>query len=298
MRNYLLFIIVICCNSLFAQDTLTVMYYNILNFPNSSNSNSQGNDGARAIAFREIIEESNADIIMVQELKNSTGADILLTELNNNALGKVYDRAPVYTGYGGLGNMLFYNTNSSDLIQQAEVPRINSANAPNGNLFIAPRANSYYELELFSPSNPADKDTVHLFSGHFKSSDGGGNNSTIADKEWRALSAKDMLDYINTNLTPSDNVIAGGDFNFYGYQASVEPAYDSLMNNTSYSMQLLDAQGPWTREDASPSNVCKYTQSTRTSQGEYGNNGASSGLDDRFDFILMSDAINLSLIHI
>jgi len=292
MRKLLVFICILFFGNLSGQDTISVMYYNILNFPNPSNSNSQGNDAARAIAFREIVEESDTDIVMVQELKNSTGADLLLTELNNNSQGKVFSRAPTFTSYGGLGNMLFYNSNLSNLVQQVEVPRNNSDTSPDGTVFIAPRANSYYELELFSPSNPADKDTIHFFAAHFKSSNGGGTDSSIADKDWRVLSVKDMLDYIDNNIDPNSNVVAGGDFNFYGYQPSIEPAYDSLMNNTGYPFQFLDALGPWTREDSSPSNVCKYTQSTRTTQSEYGNNGATSGLDDRFDFILFSDAIN------
>ncbi len=306
MKNLLCLLIFLCPFMIFAQDTITVVYYNVLNYPNPSNNDPQGNDNARAIAFREIMEEADADIILIEELKSATGADMLKNELNNNTQGKVFDRAPQFFGYGNssLGNMIFFNTNLSSLIFQEEVPRINSQEAPDGSINIAPRPNSYYELEVFSPANPVDKDTIHFFVGHFKASDSNHSNEPflIPDNERRVLSALDIMDYTNTNLQPTDNIMAGGDFNFYSYLSDNtnapfhdEPAYDSLINPVSYPIHFIDKQGPWTRDSAAPSSVTKYTQSTRLNYNEYGNEGASAGLDDRFDFALINDALDLGL---
>ncbi len=306
MKYLLCLLIFLCPFIMFAQDTITVVYYNVLNYPNTSNNDPQGNDNARAIAFREIMEEADADIILVEELKSGTGADMLKNELNNNTQGKVFDRAPQFFGYGSssLGNMIFFNTNLSSLIFQEEVPRINSQQTPDGSTNTAPRPNSYYELEVFSPANPVDKDTIHFFVGHFKASDSNHSSEPflIPDNERRVLSALDIMDYTNTNLQATDNIMAGGDFNFYSYLADNtnapyhdEPAYDSLMNPVSYPIHFIDKQGSWTRNSASPSNVTKYTQATRLNYNEYGNEGASAGLDDRFDFALINETLDLGL---
>ena len=87
-------------NSSFAQDTLNILYYNILNFPNSGNTDPDGNDAARVADFSDIIEEADADIVLVEELRSTAGADMLLTGLNNNTNGKTFARAPQYFQYG------------------------------------------------------------------------------------------------------------------------------------------------------------------------------------------------------
>lgn len=279
-----------------AQDTINIIYYNILNYPNPSNTDPDGNDAARAIAFREIMEASDADIILMEEMKSNAGASQLLTELNQNSLGKVFDKAVNFTGYGGnLGNMIFYNTNISTLLQEVEVPRVNSATSTNGTTHIAPRTNTYYEIEIFNPTNPAEKDKIHFFVGHFKSGQSTGSTSVLDDNVRRTLSALDAMDYIENNLQPTDNIIFGGDFNFYDEQPSTEPAYDLLMNNSSYSQDFVDILGAWTRNSSSTSNTCKYTQATRSANDVFGNGGPGGGLDDRFDFILINDAIDLGL---
>src|SRR5690606_38224226 len=64
------------------------------------------------------------------------------------------------------------------------------------------------------------------------------------------------------------------------------PAYQTLINQTApkYFIDPLTLSGTWNNEIYSP----YHTQSTRTRQ--FGG-GASGGLDDRFDMILMSQTV-------
>ncbi|MGB1205536.1 MAG: endonuclease/exonuclease/phosphatase family protein [Chitinophagales bacterium] len=264
------------------------MTYNILRFPNANNNNVNGNDAARIVYFREIVEAAAADIIVIQEMTADAGATMLVNELNTNGTtGKTYARASTYTGYGGfspLGNMLIYNTDLFNLVSQAELPRTNTA-SHNGETVISPRANSYYEIEAYNADCSATI-PLHIFSAHLKAGSSGATATEIADRDRRNLGALDLMDFIN-NLPTNSNIIAGGDFNFYG--ATVEPAYLNILENTN-SNPLFDVLNGWTRNNAA--NASKYTQSSRSGGNSlYGNSGAGGGLDDRFDFLFMSDDV-------
>ena len=278
---------------------VNVLTYNLLNFPNGSNSTLDG-DSARAVLFREIIEDADADIIIVQELRTVNGtnaegltnADILFIELNNNGvLGKTYAYAPTYTGYGSttfgfLGNMLFYNANLFNFSTSSEVPAVNSAMTTNGNSVFTPRPSSHYELSYpVTPICPEQIATLDIFSTHLKAGNDPASNSSISDEERRDLGAKDIVDYISVNLSSDDNIIVGGDFNFQG---DFEDGYITLQNGVFGT--FVDPLNGWVRNI--PSQVDRYTQSTRSSSSTNNNNGGSSGgLDDRFDLWFYNSVI-------
>lgn len=274
-------------------EDVTIIYYNVLNFPNASNNNPEGEDAARHVYFREIIESVNADIIVLQEFTALFGAQDLVTELNTNgSLSKTYNHSSEYYNYGTLGNMIIYNDDFIDLIDHIEVPRVNSQQTQNGSTQIAPRANSRFILDVYSNVCGTDKVRLEVYSAHLKGSNDGASSNSISDRDRRDLGAKDFMDYIDT--IPLDrNIIFGGDCNLYADNdnggSNSEPAYITL-TNSSYNHQFTDVLGGWIRN--SFTYVDKFTQSTRTSQNEYGNSGVSGGLDDRFDFIFINESID------
>ncbi len=274
-------------------DRIKVMTYNVLNYPNANNAS---DNAVRATLFKEIVQEAGVDAIMIQELKSSAGADQLLNELNNNILGIVYARAPIYNQYTGLGNMLFYNTAKLGFISQADVPQVNLdfvGGFDNAN----PRPPTHYRLYVQDPLLATHSDTIYLdlISAHLKASDGGGSGNVIADRERRLNGCEDIVDYMAT-LPTARNVVVGGDFNFYDDEyisdtdndGHFEPGYGALVNST-----LNDVIGAW-RGNSSAS-VGVFTQSTRTSTSDNilseTNGGATSGLDDRFDLIFMDNNV-------
>jgi len=274
-------------------EPIKVIYYNVLNFPNASNNNSNGSDAARHIFFREIIETQDADIIVLQEVTALFGIQNLVSELNTNGtLGKTYNYSTDYYPYSGLGNAIIYNDGRINLLNHIDVPRTNSQTANNGSSFIAPRANSRFIVDIVSSSCVTDKVRLDLFSGHFKGNNNEATSSVVSDRDRRNLAALDFMDYID-NLPISTNIIMGGDFNFYADNVNgsseSEPGYVTMTNST-YNHQFTDPLGGWVRNTSSQ--VQKYTQSTRTSQDQFGNMGSAGGLDDRFDMIFYNQAID------
>jgi hypothetical protein len=86
------------------------------------------------------------------------------------------------------------------------------------------------------------------------------------------------------DLDPNSYVIFAGDLNLYN---ATEPAYQELLNpdNPITFVDPLDAPGAW---QDNPNFAYLHTQSTRLSSAGFGG-GAGAGLDDRFDFILISE---------
>ncbi len=272
-----------------------VVTYNLLNFPNPSNNDPLGNDNNRAQSFRTIIESEDADLILIQEMKSQAGADLLRDELNNNGtLGKTYSNTN-YIGYGFnndfLGNMLIYNEDKFNLINQTEYPPTANALTPDNQLTFAPRGTTLYELQIAAEDCTEATSTIYLISLHAKGGNDNADNNEISDRDRRLLSIQDALDLVNT-LPANSNIIIGADFNFYADNDNggtySEPGY-VLMTNNSLPEYFIDPLGGWIRNNNAEAS--KYTQSTRTSSGEYGNAGIPGGMDDRFDQILFSTAI-------
>lgn len=278
------------CSILSAQTTFKVATYNVLAFPNGANNTPGGTDADRLTAFQMIMEDMNPDILIVQELKTTTGANSLLNALNTSNLNKTFARtinAPDSNSGTG-GNMLFYNTALFTLVSESGVPRTNTAIASSGNVVTAPRSADVYQLDIADPAT-GTVTPVYFFSTHLKagSSDHSSDPSQIPDDERRSLGAQDIMDYIQQNLGSDDNIIIVGDMNF---RDETEPGYIDFISNSAYTNLFTDPLGPWTRD--SQSSVSKFTQSTRTANGQLGNGGAGGGFCDRFDFLLFNDDIN------
>ena len=273
------------------------MTYNLLNFPNPSNTNSLGNDNARINHFKAIIENNQADAILVQELTNANGATSLVNALNSSTIltgaGKFYNRATLFTSYpigasSGLGNMLIYNDNVFDLISQVNLGR-NSVVVNGQTSEVSPRAATAYLLNIRPTACSNESIPIYLIGAHLKGSD------SATDENTRLAGANDIMSYINNTIaSPSTtNVIVAGDFNFYDTN---EKGYNLFLNGTasgtnlSYRNTFIDKLGAWTRN--SSSSVSKFTQATRTVANQFGNGGVDGGLDDRFDFILVNETIN------
>jgi len=290
---------IFCLGNLNSQTVdVNVLTYNILNYPNGNTSVLDG-DAARAVYFRQIVEDANADIIIVQELRSTqfgnaeglANATVLLNELNSNGiLGKTYAMAPDYFGFGGttfgfLGNMLFYNINLFNFEAITDLPSPNTAFANDGDLVRTPRPPTHYELSFpKTPTCDEQLTSLHIISAHLKAGFDNATFSEISDEARRELGSQDIIDFISTSLSPTDNIIIGGDFNFQG---SAETGYAAIANGVTNP--YVDPLGTWVRE--TPSMISMYTQSTRATGVTSNNGGATSGLDDRFDLWFYNDVI-------
>lgn len=255
MRGILLALILHCFIQLSAQDTITVMSYNVLNYPISNAS--------KADTLKPIIQYVKPDIFMITELTSSSGATTILNDALNVGSTSSYQKATYFNG-PDTDNMLFYNSDKLILYSQHEIAT-------------SLRNISEYVLYYDALNITAQSDTVfiHCYMAHLKASTGSSNEQ---QRNQEAVTLKNYLDS-KSNI---ENVILGGDFNVY---TSAEAAYNTILNGGN--VKLLDpinTPGAWNNNSSFAS---VHTQSTRS--GTIGDGGSFGGMDDRFDFIFFNN---------
>jgi len=263
-REIVAFFALFCFTGIFSQNTARVMFYNLLEFPEAPPAN-------REFILRDILEEINPDVFMVAELQNQTGADLILNQ-SLNVIDSNYASAPFVFNTSGSGGtiqqLLFYNAEKFSLeltdIVQTSLRDINR-----------------YQLKAITIQSDTEPILIDFFVAHFKASQGDSN------EQIRFNMALDFTDYLNANLSSNANVIFAGDFNFYN---SNENGFQQLfIGNTIIPMNdPINQLGDW-HTNSIFSGV--HTQSTRESNNFFDGFGAGGGLDDRFDFIFVSENI-------
>lgn len=233
-----------------AQDTVSIMYYNVLNYP--------GSTPERVNYFRTISQYTLPDVLLITEILNEDGANDLLNLGLNSGETNFYQSAQFMDG-PDTDNMLYFNSEKFGLKEQNVIPTA---------------LRDINEYVLFKkPISGPDSIFVHFFIAHLKASTGSSN------EQKRLLEVMQLGQYLEDNGI-DENYIFGGDLNFYD---SDEPAYQYIISDTGLSMVDPLPAGDW-HDDAAFADI--HTQSTRTAQ--FGG-GASGGCDDRFDFIFFSE---------
>jgi hypothetical protein len=281
-RNILFFffLVFLCAQPAISQDNLKFMHYNLLWFGKYTSycyeSNNDYEDKTEAL--KRILDYAEPDVLTVNELDGegdfpiedgATGDGLYLLDNAMNVDGTTkYRMAPfdeVYTA-----NALFYNTNKLTLYQHHPVAfQINNSKIFNGYTF-------YYNASNLASSNDTTFFTVfvvHLKAGRDF------DNQQLRDSETQVL-----MDYLEQNFSGNGNYILAGDLNVYD---GSEDAFQNLVDpaNSMYRFNdPIDQVGDW---HANADYRYHHTQSTHSS-GECHSGG---GMDDRFDFILLSDAI-------
>jgi len=260
MRNLKLLIVVAYVffgNIGSAQETLKVMYYNLLNFPSTVPE--------RADTLKKIVQHVLPDMFLANELDNQFGATLILNNaLNQNGITH-YEQATFVDG-PDTDNLLFYNSDKLGLISQNEIPT-------------ALRDINEYVLYYKAADLATTLDTAffYMYSCHLKA------GSTDPNPDYRLAEAQVFKNYLS-GKTGLKNVIFGGDFNFYGSSVSGEPAHNWVLNGGTFPLfDPIDMTGEW-HANSFYANI--HTQSTRTASFD---GGATGGLDDRFDFIFISN---------
>ena len=264
-----------------AQDTLTVMQYNLLYYGNylsgfadcfETNNNTQRKDEC----IRTLVDYVKPDIFTVCEFGATQALlnDFLRHNLNINGVN--YWQSDNIINYAGSNiiNHIFYDSRKLGLKKHVAL-RTN------------PRDTDIYELYLKTPSLAAG-DTIKLICivAHPKAGQG-------YEASRRAL-MQITMDYLNQHYS-HDNALIMGDFNMYG---ASESGYRLLTQTYSNpDVLFIDPMAPtgvgeWTNNSLF---AAYHTQSTRSYSDECFSSG---GLDDRFDFILMADEIKFSYNHL
>ena len=265
-----------------AQDTLTVMQYNLLYYGNyqsgfadcfETNNNPQRKDEC----IRTIVNYVKPDIFTVCEFGATQALQTDFLRHNLNINGANYWQSDNIINYANSNiiNHIFYDSRKIGLKKHVAL-RTN------------PRDTDVYELYLKTPSLAAG-DTTKLVCivAHPKAGMG-------YEGQRRAL-MQIAMDYVN-QYYPNDNVLIMGDFNMYGASESGYRLLTQTYSNPSICfmdpLAIVGGVGEWTNNNQF---TAFHTQSTRSYSDECFSSG---GLDDRFDFILMADEIAFSYNHL
>lgn len=209
--------------------------------------------------LRTVLNSVNPDIIVVCEITATSGVNNFLSNvLNFN--GSTYSAGSFINGYD-TDNALFYKTSKFDFISNTAIHT------------------QLRDINQFKIADKFYKDTMIIFSVHLK--------ANLSDSLSRAAET-DSLRKITNQLPSGTNFIVLGDFNIY---SSNESAYKKLVldnpNDDGNFIDPLTMTGVWNNFAYSQF----HTQSTRVRS--FGD-GATGGLDDRFDMILYSNAVKNS----
>lgn len=282
-QKNILFLILICAFQLNAQTNIKTMFYNILNY----NSDTESRD--RTHYLKTILDDVQPDLFMVCELKNETASNYLYT----NAIlpyKESFKKAPFKYSQSSATNLLqmvYYNSDKLELEQTNIIPT-------------ETRDINHYTFKIKTRTTSNTPTRIEVFVTHLKASRGQTNR---LKRYSSVLSFTRELDRL-----PADSfVLFAGDFNFY---TSNESGFQELIDDTN-SIKLVDPinklcptfpengidyfdednyNSTYFWNNSSFADV--HSQSTRNSQ--VNGDGAGGGMDDRFDFILMSENFKTS----
>lgn len=265
MKRFL-FLVLFSVGSAYSQtDTITMVTYNLLNFPDGRDdcsSNTVVQD--RADTLQKIMAYTKPDILAVCEIQNQVAEGLILNQSLNYAGAPNYAAAS-YTPDGSLNNMLFYNMDLLTLYAQHEIATF-------------PREIDHYVLYMNDPNLGTYFDTtfIDVYMCHLKA----GNSSS--NEQIRATQVEELMAYVATQPTDHNHFVCG-DLNVY---SANETGYQLLTSGPFAFQDPINAPGNWNNNGSFD---YLHTQSTRTSQNF--DCGSKGGLDDRFDQILVSSNV-------
>lgn len=219
--------------------------------------NYDASDTARNTYFRTVINSVRPDILAVQEIIGLNSVNTFRRQVMN-AISYSYASAFFIDG-PDTDNALFYDSTKFKFIFNTAIPT------------------AYRNLNEFRMLHKATGDTFRIYTCHLKADTGEVNRQRRAAQVDSLRKRTDALPYGSLFITC-------GDFNMYG---STEYAYQKLLQMNTSDGNFNDPfvmPGIWNASQY----AANHTQSTR--RRSFGN-GATGGLDDRFDIILYSNGI-------
>lgn len=271
--------------SLSCQTKVKTMFYNLLNYDSDLVSINKTEH------LQTILNEVQPDLFMVCELKSETASNYLY----QNAVvpfNPDFQKAPFRYSQSpatGLLQMVYYNSKKLVLDATKVIPT-------------GIRDINHYTFTINTEDADINPIKLEVFVTHLKASTGSDN------RQKRYNSVIYFLDELD-KLPKNSFVLFSGDLNFY---TSNEDGYRVLTDSRN-SIQIIDPidrpaenfpnnpniDDPFEFYSSSSSYFWRnssfadiHSQSTRTFQ--LNGDGAGGGMDDRFDFILMSENLKTS----
>ena len=253
----LLLYLILCCSV--HASTARIMTYNLLNFSDEDD---------REDDYIAVLEFAEPNLIIAQEVVGQTGFSKFKSDVLDMIDPDAWSSAPFTSQSAQQDIALYYHHDDFTFVSTSTINTAQSSGTRDVIEWIMVHTQSGIEFNVYG---------VHL-----KASSGSSNAAV------RLEEATVLRNYLN-QLPENSQFIVGGDFNIYSNDSSSEPAFDMLTGNSDDNDgQLYDPInriGHW-HNNSSYADV--HTQSPRTSS--FGG-GANGGMDDRFDWLFVSDGI-------
>ena len=235
-----------------------VMTYNLLNFSDDDN---------REMHYMSILESVLPDLIVVQEVVGQTGFTHFQSDVLDVFQNGQWSSAPFINQSAQQDIALFFKHDIFSFVSTGAVATAQSSGTR--------------DVIEWSMVHDMSEIEFNIYGVHFKASSGSSN------AQQRLAEATILRQHLNS-LSGSYFIVAG-DFNIYSNSASTEPAFNMLTgesdNNGGRLFDPIDRIGNW-HNNSLFSDV--HTQSPRTTS--FGG-GANGGMDDRFDWLFVSESI-------
>ena len=234
------------------------MTYNILNYEDENN---------REDDYALILDFTQPDLIVAQEIIGQTGYSHFQSDVLDVIDPNGWSSAPFTNQTAQQDIALYYKHDIFTFVSTSVVYTAQSSGTRDVIQWIMVHNLSGLEFNIYG---------VHL-----KASSGSSNANQ------RLQETTILRNHLNE--LAANSFIVAGDFNIYSNNSSSEPAFDMLTgasdNNNGRLFDPIDRIGHW-HNNSSYSDV--HTQSPRTSS--FGG-GANGGMDDRFDWLFVSQSI-------
>lgn len=253
-------------------ETLKVMQYNLLNYGNNTGycNTTNNNISDKNGYIRTILTAYYPDIFTVCEIGRSSSLpnDFVNNVLNINGLNYWMTSPGSNTNNSSsLINCIFYNSTKLTLVGHHVAQTYT-------------RDIDVYDFKF--KNDESDRVTLTCVVAHLKAGTGSDNESK------RKMMVENTMRYLENNYRER-NVLIMGDFNLY---SSSEPAYQALTNETTYpNSYFIDPLYPYGVGNWNSNYNYKDYHTQSTHKDNDSDCHSSGGMDDRFDFILMSENI-------
>jgi hypothetical protein len=177
------------------------------------------------------------------------------------------------TGNGDTTQTLIYRTQTVQLIASSAIGSTSSSGPP--------RQPTRFQLRPVGYGSSAD---FYIYNSHYKASQGTDSGASTSNADRRNAEAQIIRTNSNA-LGEGAHIIYAGDHNFYDYTLAAEPAFQTLIGSgAGQANDPANQIGTW---HVNSSFAAVHTQSPCNSST--GNCGTPGGMDDRFDFQLVSN---------
>ena len=245
---------VLLLSQIVGQSDHVFMTYNLLNYENEND---------REDDYVTVLEYVQPDIIIAEEVTGQTGYNHFLSDVLDVFESGAWSGANFTNQSASQDIALYYRHDVFSFISTSLVSTAQSSGLRDVVEWVMEHNDSGVQFNVYGV--------------HFKASSGGSNPQT------RLTEATILRDYLN-DLPTGSHFIVAGDFNIYSNSSSSEPAFEMLTgagsDDDGQLFDPVDRIGHW-HNNSSYSDV--HTQSPRS--GSYG------GMDDRFDWIFVSEAV-------